>query len=216
MSTVSTVTTAENLLAFSSPDRPRRRAYRMGAVAVYREGDVHHSVPAAACAWLSAHYRLVHGKVVEYDMYSLIDKVHQGNVWDGTLGCITGGHVRPLFDDLDDAFVPHTVASIGDVHTLAQVVATKGPVLASMPWPGHFDLRSNGYGEVWCGDEGPDMSGPYEAHHHRGVVIRGVSYRFNGLLVETLRPGIRAAWLPFSAFPGLYWAGLKAIGADFT
>lgn len=192
--------------------KPDRKIYRVGTP--YPPRHESETLPMAACAFLTAHYRLVYGKVQRFDAGWLAAFLRDSKIpWPACLEALAAG--VPFEGPTPGGSDPFPALHYVEVTTAketASVLAEAGPVLAWVPWTGAYDLTSRAYGTEWVGPDGTDLRGSYPKGR-RGALLKGVAWKFNAVRLDDGINGDR--WFPFAELERSFGNGLLAVGAAF-
>lgn len=184
----------------------------------YHVGSPPDSLAAAACAFMSAHYRLRNRVVKRFNHFQLA--FHLGNAADPWETCLT--HLLELgvpFDPPMGSLVFTPVSGFRGA-SLSEVLAPLGespengggPVLLWLPWSPVYDHTSKAWGCDWVGPDGVESRGQYFTEF-RGVLVTGVRWRGKGV---RLLDGTREVWMSFSELKRTFENSAQAFTAIYA
>lgn len=196
--------------------KPERKVWRVGTPYTYRHPN--ESLACAACAFLTAHYRIVHRSVRRFAVNLLAQQLSRAqDPWDAAKrflfeeGVPYEGGRRPQ-DPSPAPFLPRQVLVAHSLDEVLSALAEVGPVLLWLPWSANYAHESQAYGVPWIGPDGQALRGVY-SHEFRGVLLKGVAWKYRGVCVlDGERDDL---WMPHAELNRLLHDGARAVTAIF-
>jgi PAS domain-containing protein len=195
---------------------PERKVWRTGPPYVYRLR--HDSLGYATAAYCSAYWRLHRREIETFDAGWLSARLATAtDPWDTLVPYFAAEGVPFLEPDDEGAerrLIPSDLYLTSRLEEIAAAVSHLGPVLAFLPWPGWWDSTSVAWGQRWVGPAGsntPRLTATMRRHEFRGIVIKGISYRYHAVRIRDGFDNRPDLWLSLRALQDAMNYGGRAL-----
>ncbi len=196
---------------------PELKIYRVGTPYPYVDSSaIAESAASAACAFLTAHYRIANGRIQRFNQRWLSQRIQQGSAWANLLDPYLmdlGVPFEPAENGTYASFVPGVAYLPSSLEEVLSLLAEVGPVLLCLPWSDVYNHQSRANGWDWIGPDGRDSRATY-ATRSKVVLLKGVAHKFNGVRVhDGARPDL---WMPFAEIDHAFRNGALAFSAEYV